>query len=348
MSQVALYGGDDQPKPMLRQGKQLIGISNIEWLEELQPRSGIAPDWGNDLSKFVADQQEPERAFPPAKIVQFSDGRLIATEAHHRRYALLSLGRSQMLCEVVNGTMEDAIVLAAGSNKNNGVKPMGDKEITKAVEMLFLVDEWWEKSDTLVGEYVGCATSKVGRIRKIVIQSGKRKAPTYVNGLGKKIPYNRGHGKNPRRISETRKGNYQATFEGKRLNGSTAEAVAAKLQDAEESLKHKRNSLSYVATKTNLYKHGFSGAIPFGAAYHGLRGIYGFGLVCMPCDFSEPESLPLVVGQLIASKQIVDHSGRMVVICYPEDGPSAVIDLYRAAGFEFMTPDELIESLKSE
>lgn len=37
----------------------------------------------------------------------------------------------------------------------------------------------------------------------------------------------------------------------------------------------------------------------------------------------------------------------MVVLCYPEDGPEKVIDLYRQEGFEFMTPEELVEELKA-
>lgn len=31
-----------------------------------------------------------------------------------------------------------------------------------------------------------------------------------------------------------------------------------------------------------------------------------------------------------------------------DDGPAKVLDLYRAEGFEFLTPEELVEGLKAE
>jgi len=36
----------------------------------------------------------------------------------------------------------------------------------------------------------------------------------------------------------------------------------------------------------------------------------------------------------------------VAVARYPEDGPQNVIDLYKAEGFEFLTPDELAACLK--
>ena len=87
-------------------------------------------------------------------------------EGHHRRWALLGAGEAEMLCEVVDGTMEDAIEHAAGSNKSNGVKPMGPKDVTRAVEMILTLDRWWNKSEAVIGRRIGCSSGKVASIRK--------------------------------------------------------------------------------------------------------------------------------------------------------------------------------------
>jgi hypothetical protein len=41
-----------------------------------------------------------------------------------------------------------------------------------------------------------------------------------------------------------------------------------------------------------------------------------------------------------------DPSSRAVVVCYPLDGPPVLLDLARQLGVEFLTPEELVASLK--
>jgi hypothetical protein len=81
--------------------------------------------------------------------------------------------------------------------------------------------------------------------------------------------------------------------------------------------------------------------------YPGVRASYRAGVTCCPCDFSTNEDLRLAIANLIAARRYKgDLTARMVVLCHPEDGPAKLMDLYRAEGFEFLTPEELTESLK--
>ena len=73
---------------------------------------------------------------------------------------LLGENEADMLCEIIDGTMEEAIVYAAGSNKSNGVKPMSPTDVTKAIEMLFGIESWWNRSDNRVSIHVGCGPQK--------------------------------------------------------------------------------------------------------------------------------------------------------------------------------------------
>jgi hypothetical protein len=119
-------------KARLSEGRQWIGIKNLLTPETVQPRAGIDKDWVASLQAFRVEGSE----FPPARVYQLPDGSLILSEAHHRRWALLGNNETDMLCEVVDGSMEDAIVYAAGSNTSNGVKPMGPKDITAALKVM--------------------------------------------------------------------------------------------------------------------------------------------------------------------------------------------------------------------
>ena len=58
--------------------------------------------------------------------------------------------------------------------------------------------------------------------------------------------------------------------------------------------------------------------------------------------------LPSTIGSLRAAGRHTAADSRMIVVCYPDDGSKRILDLFRADGIEFMTPEELVELLKAE
>lgn len=347
-------------KGLLKPGRQWIGINNIILDEKFQPRAKTDFEWVHDLSGFRKDGSE----FPPVKVYQLPDGRLVAASGFHRIPAMKMAGEDQILCDVVDGTEEDAIVFAAGSNKGNGVKPMGPKDITKAVEML-LATAWWSRSNMSIADHVGCSSTKVKAIRtRLSAQTGKPLPENVEDKQGRSVAYKKATSPGtPRKITRTRgrKGrpgvhggsyHYQATYRGKGITATTYEAVEKKLNKLIEADKSK---MTMPAMKTALvntmgFDHVYGQSE--GMARRSFPGLFSYYLkntLCTPCDFANPDAITSAVGRLIAARRYRGNlSARMVVLCYPEDGPAKVLDLYRAEGFEFLTPEELAESLKTE
>jgi hypothetical protein len=331
----------------LNAGRQWIGIRNLEFIEEVQPRAGLDRGWVNDLSRFRLEGSE----FPPIRVYQTPDGRLIPGEGHHRSMAMASAGEDQILCNVVDGTMEDAIIFAAGSNRSNGVKPMGPKDITKAVEMLLSLDAWWGRSDNSIANHVGTNRGKVKTIRSRICAMTGRSAPEFAEASnGRTVRYWRGT-KNAsvltRQISRKDDGRYRASVDGKFIHGTTPESVREQLEQKAEEAASRKVSLSYSAIKGRLNQLGFQAVFEKGL-YPGLSAFHYPGLVASPCDLKDKVALPVAVASLIAARRLKEPGARLVIICYACDGGMSrrSIDLYRAEGFEFLTPEELTESLK--
>lgn len=368
---VAMNGaasGTAVNKARLSPGRQWIGIANLIRDDRLQPRHGKPDfDWVHDLSDFRKDGSE----FPPIRVYQMADGSLYAAEGFHRIPAMEMAGEDSILCDVVDGTFEEAIVYAAGSNRSNGVRPMGPKDITKAVEMLLQIDEWWSKSANLIATHIGCSSQKVGRIRQRIAARENRQIPqATVNskGVAKKTSHGsrRSHHEKPLvipPITIARHGKpskYETKFENKTVRGKTPGEVEEKIRRLHNESMARKLSLK-CGGSTLLQDCGFLG-IGVGPGYPGMSGYHMTGIVALGCQFATTDELPAVIGRLVAARRYlisqdynfgpyiqVNVTGqyRMVVLCYPEDGPAKMLDLYRAEGFEFLTPEELEASLKA-
>jgi hypothetical protein len=149
--------------------------------------------------------------------------------------------------------------------------------------------------------------------------------------------------------------------------------VRALIQEHGVTRRRKFVSLDVGHVFKNLRKFGFKALLENAnkKKYPDVKACYRAGrpsIVLVICDFKSAVSLPKVVGQLdtavdilnaeklceargqlIAAQGIAhDQSCRKIILCYKEDGPFWLIDLYRQAGFEFMTPDELIAMIESQ
>lgn len=226
-----------------------------------------------------------------------------------------------------------------------------DADITRAIEMLLMDEKWWKSSDGMISRHVGASMGKVTAIRSRLSRESHRPLPVKVlSSDGHEVAYRRKSSpvSGGRNISSWLDGKSQASLNGLRIKSNNYDTVKTKIEDAQADLRAKRWSLSYDALFTRFLRHGFLGINSPQTRYLGLRGFCVPGIICLPCDFSTKDSLPLACGQLILARQKVNEpTARMVILCYVDDpgAAPAMLDLARAAGFEFMTPDELIASL---
>lgn len=339
-------------KARLSEGRQWIGIKNIEAPDELQPRAGIDKDWVSQLEGFRREGSE----FPAARLYQLPDGRLMLAEGHHRRWALLGAGESEMFCEVVNGSMEDAISYAACSNRTNGVKPMGRKDIERAINMVLALESWWNKSDLTIAKKVGCSASSVVSVRSRFALANNKDMPSSVTT-------ELGHvRRTERRLGASREifisldqhgKQVRTAYRGRTYYAPTEEELKRRLQLVFNSEDKRKKVITAVGAF--LGRNGFKGFKWAPNGFSGFGGYYGHGIAAVACKLEDNtelldavgnlKALRVAVGKIEACRQKDRTLTRSVIVCYRQDGPKAAIELFEQAGIEFMTPDELIASL---
>ena len=139
---------------------QMLAIADIVTDAGTLVRANANPH----VVREYAVAMEGGATFPPISV--FYDGtNLYLADGLHRLTASIQTGRVEIPAEMHSGTAKDALWFGLGANRNHGLRlSAGDKKraIVKAVQ------EFPEKSQTLIAEHVGCAQSYVNRIRKCV------------------------------------------------------------------------------------------------------------------------------------------------------------------------------------
>lgn len=100
----------------------------------------------------------------PAVTVFFDGEAHWLADGFHRVLAHQRAGLVDVLAEVRAGSKEDALIFAAGANRNHGL-PMGAGDRRRAVEVLLKTRKWAGKSARETAAHVGCSPSTVTKIR---------------------------------------------------------------------------------------------------------------------------------------------------------------------------------------
>jgi hypothetical protein len=100
----------------------------------------------------------------PAVTVFFDGEAHWLADGFHRVLAHERAGLVDVLAEVRTGSKEDALIFAAGANRNHGL-PMGAGDRRRAVEVLLKTEKWAGKSAREIAAHVGCSPSTVTKIR---------------------------------------------------------------------------------------------------------------------------------------------------------------------------------------
>ena len=128
--------------------------------EQVSVRAKLSQDAINEY----AAAYEAGKELPP--IIVFNvDNKLVLVDGNHRREAALKVNRTVLPVRIIDGTLRDAILYAAGCNAEHG-RPRTNEDKRKAVTMLLNDPEWRSRSDRWIADQCKVDHELVGRVRR--------------------------------------------------------------------------------------------------------------------------------------------------------------------------------------
>jgi ParB-like chromosome segregation protein Spo0J len=157
-------------------------LTDISLNKQTQSRVAICQDTVAEYAEAMLDGQ----AFP--KITVFFDGiHHYLVDGYHRYFAYKKAGVTEVSAEIINGTLRDAVLYAAGVNNSHGLRRTNEDK-RKAVMTLLNDLEWCEWTDTAIAKECNVSSMTVGRIRKSLnLEQTEKK---YLNKQGKEVMVN--------------------------------------------------------------------------------------------------------------------------------------------------------------
>jgi ParB-like chromosome segregation protein Spo0J len=129
----------------------------------LDPRLQSRVEINEDTVSEYATDIEAGDQFPPV-IVFFDSTHFYLADGYHRYYGHKRAGKVSIQCEVINGTIRDAIYYSTAVNAKHGMRrSYADRR--KAVMILLDDFEWSLKSNTEIAKHVGVSISFVSNLR---------------------------------------------------------------------------------------------------------------------------------------------------------------------------------------
>lgn len=125
-----------------------------------QPRTNI----NQEVVSEYAEVLESGKELPAIKV--YNDGIYNwVADGFHRFFAHKKLNRLEIECEVVTGTLRDAVLFSVGANDDHGLR-RSNEDKRKAVMTLLDDLEWSDWSDGEIARRCNVSTMTVGRIKK--------------------------------------------------------------------------------------------------------------------------------------------------------------------------------------
>jgi hypothetical protein len=138
---------------------KVMNIGALVMDERLQSRTEINEDTVSDYADAIANGAEF-----PAVLVYFDGISYYLTDGYHRVLAHKRAQKVSILCDVVQGTMRDAILHSTGVNSKHGMRrTYADKR--KAVMTLLDDFEWSDWSNSEIARRCGVSTPFVANLR---------------------------------------------------------------------------------------------------------------------------------------------------------------------------------------
>jgi len=138
---------------------KVMNVGAIVMDGRLQSRTEISEETVADYAEALKDGSE----FPPV-LVYFDGINYYLTDGYHRAHAHKRAGKASIMCEVVNGTIRDAILHSTGVNAKHGMRrTYADKR--KSVMTLLDDFEWSDWSNSEIARRCGVSPTFVAGLR---------------------------------------------------------------------------------------------------------------------------------------------------------------------------------------
>jgi len=142
-----------------------IKLSELSRDARTQSRAGLDQDHVQRLFEAYAHGPTIEQ-MPPIQVVYDPKAKLLVCwDGHHRIAGAAKAGLRELPAEVTEGTVRQAIELAAGANRTHGL-PRSRADNRRAVEILLGEACWAKRSDRWIAERVGISHPTVAKIRE--------------------------------------------------------------------------------------------------------------------------------------------------------------------------------------
>jgi hypothetical protein len=325
-----------------------LPLGRIKVDPSIQSRTKTHPGYVQEFGEAMVGGA----VFPP--VVVFFDGKTYwLADGFHRHAGAAMVGIAKLRAEIRRGSRRDAVFHSAGANIKFSI-PRTPGDVKRAVYLLFEDPECWGWTDRRIGDHCGVSGHTVKLYRVGYARDRNLKLPDVVTRSdGQPRQYNREKKETPNPVEKKRsRGKSGYVYNKKRkqiLLGNSKDEAEIALQGIAEEKESRRRNLELKCLKYFLSARGFaldSCDCTF-TSHPGLRGLHGCGSVVTSSDFGGAESVVSAIGCLRMLRLLVGTpDARLVVVCYPEDGPRPLMDLAELDGVEFLTPEQLVESIR--
>lgn len=273
------------------------------------------------------------------------------------RHAVYKRARQETIpAYVVEGTVEDAIEYSAMANQHAILK-RSPEDIKKQVYLLLDIKKWFDAGDRVIGRHVGVGSERVKRHRAAFCKDRGVSFPEMVTTSEGVTRRRRPSITNPAlvKISGDR-GGYSSKIGGRNVYLGK-DLATAKSNYATIMIKRERRRA--VLEPRKFFKEwlvsrglSFDPCLVAQPTYPGIgTAAQGYGRVAIVARLDEPSAIYAAIGRLYALREILGRLGDrlvMVCVCYPDDGPKALVEVARRLGVELLTPDEVVVSIKGD
>lgn len=165
---------------------ELIEISSIKRGPETRIRVDLNEDVIGRFTELMKDDKT-FYGFPPVDIYRTPDCDILS-DGHLRTESAERAGRKQIVAQVFQGTLDDALWNAIVANQKNS-NALSERDIRHAIEIAVI--RWPERSTTDIASAIGCSQPTVSRVKQRLIQENKINAPgttVGIDGVERRLP----------------------------------------------------------------------------------------------------------------------------------------------------------------
>lgn len=296
----------------------------------------------------------------PIIVFEDASGKFHVADGFHRHGAHVNFGASSIWAWVIQGEWRDAMVYSTMCNRNLCLKRTKE-DIKKAVMTLFGDEEWFLMADMVISKHCGVSPHTVRRYRTEYCEMHDRQTPENLRtSKGNLVPsrrtWKRGVPSFCRR-TDTRSGKVSATIFFTNIDGryiylgtNNEEESRRRYDELIRNIENKRITLS----KSSLTQYfdgqnvSIQSATPTQGTLDGVYGHRGCGCSITWCESENPDAITAAVGRVILLEAVLGATGRRVVLSYQKDKYRDTVALARQIGVEFLTPEELVASIKGD